>query len=71
MDHTLRVLLGCLVPLLLLFLLPLIGLGEGVTLVIAIVLMFACHLFMIGDHQHTHADEESHNSSQGDPYAHS
>lgn len=51
MSHTLKMLLGCLLPLLLIFLLPVVGLGEGVTLFVALVLMFACHLLMIrGDH---------------------
>ena len=54
MNHTLRMLLGCVLPLVLLFLLPLFGLGEGVTLFVAVVLMFACHLLMIGGHSHSH-----------------
>ena len=58
MSHTLKMLLGCLVPLLLIFVLPLFGVGEGVTLFVFIVLMFACHLFMMGGHRvHAHADQ--------------
>lgn len=64
MGHALRMVLGCVLPLLLIFLLPLIGVSEGFTLGLAIVLMFACHLFMIGGHGHAHGaeshDEEGH-----------
>lgn len=50
MSHTVRMLIGCILPLLLIFVLPLLGVGEGVTLFIFIVLMFACHLLMMGGH---------------------
>lgn len=64
MSHSLKMVLGCVLPLLLIFLLPLIGVSEGVTLGLVIVLMFACHLFMMGGHGHTHDagshDEEGH-----------
>ena len=36
MRHSLRMLLGCLLPLLVIFLLPLFGLGEGVALFVAL-----------------------------------
>lgn len=45
-------LIGCVLPLLLIFVLPLFGIGEGFTLFIAIVLMFGCHLMMIRGHHH-------------------
>ena len=54
MNHTLRMLLGCMLPLILLFVLPLFGVGSGVTLFIFIVLMFMCHLMMLGGHRHQH-----------------
>ena len=45
--------LGCLVPLALLFLLPAVfGVGPGVTFTIFFVLMFVCHLFMLREHGH-------------------
>jgi hypothetical protein len=50
MSHSLKMLLGCLLPLLLIFVLPLLGVGEGVTLFVFILLMFACHLFMMRGH---------------------
>lgn len=50
MSHTVKMILGCVLPFLLIFLLPLVGAGEGTTLLVFTVLMFACHLFMIGGH---------------------
>lgn len=50
MSHALKMLLGCIVPILLIFLLPLFGVGEGVTLFIFVVLMFGCHLLMMRGH---------------------
>lgn len=43
-------LIGCILPLLLIFLAPAIGLGENVSLLIFIVAMFACHLLMPHGH---------------------
>jgi hypothetical protein len=63
-------LLGCVLPLLLLFLLPLFGLGEGVTLFVAVVLMFACHLLMIGGHGHGQDHERSRQTDEGGRHAH-
>jgi hypothetical protein len=69
MKHTLRMLFGCLLPLLLIFLLPLFGLSEGVTLFIALILIFACHLLMIGgDHRSHH--HENPQVDQGENHAH-
>ncbi len=52
MNHGFRHILGCLLPILLLFLLPALGLSSGTTFTIAIVLMFGCHLLMMGGHDH-------------------
>lgn len=52
MNHSLRMLLGCLLPLGLIFVLPLFGVGSGVTLLVFVVLMFGCHLMMLGGHRH-------------------
>lgn len=71
MDHSLRMILGCTLPLLLLFLLPLFGLGEGVTLFIALALMFACHLFMIGGHHQGDRHGKNRRTDEGAPHAHS
>ncbi len=67
MSHALKMILGCTLPLLLLFFLPLLGIGQGVTLFIAIVLMFACHLLIT--HGHVHGQDQ-HAAAQGDTHAH-
>ena len=64
MNHSLRMLAGCALPLLLIFLLPLFGVSEGITLFIFIVLMFGCHLFMMKGHGHHRND---HSKSGGFP----
>lgn len=65
-KHNVRMLIGCLLPLLLIFVLPLFGVGSGVTLFIFIILMFGCHLLMMGGHgkhEHTeHKEEAGHES---------
>lgn len=53
--HTLWMIIGCTIPLLLIFLLPVLGVQSNVTLFVFIVVMFACHLMMIGGHGHDHA----------------
>ena len=57
MSHGIKMLLCCLIPLGLIFLLPLLGAGGGVTLFLAVTLMFACHMLMIagfGGNHHDH-----------------
>jgi hypothetical protein len=49
-KHALWMILGCTLPLLLIFVLPLFGISGGVSLLIFIILMFACHLFMMRGH---------------------
>lgn len=50
MKHFLHMLIGCGLPILLIFVLPLFGVTEGVTLAVFIVLMFSCHLLMMRGH---------------------
>lgn len=58
-KHTVWMLIGCLLPLLLIFVLPLFGVGRGVTLFIFVILMFGCHLLMMGRHgKHEHTEQE-------------
>lgn len=57
-KHSIRMLIGCLVPLALIFILPLFGVGEGVILFVFIILMLGCHLMMMGEHgKHGHGDD--------------
>ncbi len=69
MSHSLKMLAGCLIPLLLIFLLPVFGVSGDLTFVVFFVLMFACHLFMMGGHGHGHhhrgtGEERRHDSAQ-------
>ena len=57
----LLMIIGCLVPMLLIFfILPAFGVSGGVTLVIFIVLMFACHFLMLGRHRGGEDQDEKH-----------
>lgn len=48
-------LIGCLLPIALIFILPLFGVSDGVIIFIFVLLMFGCHLFMLGGHaDHDH-----------------
>jgi uncharacterized membrane protein len=49
-NHSLWMIIGCALPLLLIFVLPFFGISGGGSLFIFIILMFACHLFMMGGH---------------------
>ena len=64
MKHTLMMLIGCAMPLLLIFLLPAVGVGSGWVLALAIGAMFACHLMHFGMHKHgekgSHEHEHQH-----------
>lgn len=71
MSHTVRMLLGCLLPFMLIFLLPLLGVGEGLTLLVFIVLMFACHLFMISGHHGGQRHEERSEKREGGDHGNS
>ncbi|MBX2981446.1 MAG: hypothetical protein KF843_02135 [Flavobacteriales bacterium] len=58
-KHTLWMILGCVVPLLLIFLAPAFGLGGNVPLFILILAMFAFHLLMPMHHKgHGQQDHE-------------
>lgn len=65
MKHALWMVIGCVLPFLLIFLLPLLGLSAGVGLALAVVLIFACHLLMMLGHR------GGHHPRQGEDHAHS
>tara|TARA_R110002020_G_scaffold319161_6_gene535082 strand:- start:8693 stop:8860 length:168 start_codon:yes stop_codon:yes gene_type:complete len=52
-------LIGCGLPMLMIFALPLFGVSEGITLTIFIVLMLGCHLLMIREHVTENSDQHS------------
>jgi hypothetical protein len=53
-KHSFWMIIGCTLPLLLIFLLPLFGITGNYTFLIFIALMFGCHLMMMGKHGHNH-----------------
>lgn len=56
-NHALWMVIGCALPLLLIFVLPAIGVRSDLSLFIFIILMFGCHLLMIGGH-HGNQDKQ-------------
>ena len=46
MTHVIMMLIDCVLPFLLIFILPALGVSNDVMLIIFIVLMLGCHLFM-------------------------
>jgi len=68
MKHGLMHILGCAIPIALLFLLPALGVSSGITFTLFFVLMFACHLFMMGGHGHgQHSKGEHVHRGDSDP----
>lgn len=57
MKHTLMMLGGCVLPFLLIFILPALGVSTGVTMAVFIVAMVGCHLFMGHGGHEGHATE--------------
>ena len=59
-KHTILMLIGCVLPLLLIFLLPLFGITGNISIFVFIVAMFLCHLLMPMHHGgHHHEDKNS------------
>ena len=61
-KHTIWMIIGCTVPLLLIFLLPLFGITGNYSFLIFIVFMFACHLLMPMHHGRHSRDVYKENS---------
>jgi len=57
-KHALWMILSCAIPLLIVFLLSTFGIKSDYTVFIFIVLMLACHLFMMGRHRHEHRKKD-------------
>lgn len=60
MKHALMMVMGCVLALLLIFLLPALGLGSGWVLALAIGAMFGCHLMHFGMHNHGEKGNHDH-----------
>ena len=62
-KHFLWMVVGCTLPLLVIFLAPALGLGSGTSLFIFILVMFGCHLLMPMHHgSHENQDKNSKSS---------
>jgi len=59
--------LGCLIPLLLIFILPALGVSQGVTFTVFIVLMLGCHLLMMGTHSSSRKPPPSKSNNPENP----
>ncbi|MBX9792611.1 MAG: hypothetical protein K2Y37_27235 [Pirellulales bacterium] len=70
MSHAVKMALGCLLPIVVIFLLPLLGIGEGVSLFVVVVLMFACHLLMMAGHREEHRRKPADAPHEGGHHAH-
>jgi len=65
-NHALWMLIGCVLPILLILLFPLFGIGGKWPLIIFIILMLGCHLFMInwnkkGAHRERNTEHKENN----------
>lgn len=49
-KHNILMIIGCTLPLFLIFILPLFGISGNISILIFIGLMFGCHLMMMGRH---------------------
>ncbi len=56
-GHGLGMIIGCGLPLVLLIVLPKLGVSANLTMILAIVLMLACHLFMGMGHRSKDREE--------------
>jgi hypothetical protein len=64
-NHSLWMILGCVLPLLLIFFAPALGLGGNLSLFIFIVVMFAFHLMVPMHHRgHANSNHDEHNKTR-------
>lgn len=62
---------GCLLPLWLIFVLPLVGIKGNYIFLIFFIAMFACHFLMMGKHGgHQHGQGQEHQPGQGNQHEH-
>jgi hypothetical protein len=62
--------IGCTLPLLLIFFAPALGLGSNTSLFVFILAMFACHLLMPMHHQGSHRHDQQQNSETSKTESH-
>jgi hypothetical protein len=64
-KHIIWMIIGCAVPLLLIFLAPALGLSSNLSLLIFIIVMFGCHLLM----PMHHGGHEEHRDKEGQHFS--
>lgn len=63
-NHIVWMIIGCGLPLLLIFFAPTLGLGSDISLFIFILVMFACHLLMPMHHGRHQTSGESNSETK-------
>ena len=58
-SHVIWMLIGCVLPLLLIFILPLVGITGGTSLFLLMVVVFGAHLLMMRGHGRGHDERGS------------
>ncbi len=58
-KRTIRHILGCALPLLLIFALPILGFSGEAVIFVFVIAMFACHLVMMRGHDSAHHTRHS------------
>jgi hypothetical protein len=67
-NHGLWMIIGCVLPFLLIYILPAFGVSSQGAFVVFIILMFACHFMMLGHHHGGEdADEKAPNTIKTTP----
>ena len=71
-KHIVWMIIGCTLPLLLIFFAPALGLGSNTSLFVFIIAMFACHVLMPVHYHGGHRHEQQQNSetSKTDNHVH-
>jgi len=64
-SHHIWMIIGCVVPLLLIFFLPFFGVGSGELLFVFLLLCFGAHLLMMGGHKHKGNGEDETRKGEG------
>lgn len=66
-KHILWMVIGCTLPLLLVFFAPVLGLSSSLSTFIFIVAMFACHLLMPMHHHRENAQQQQQQKQNSEP----
>ena len=68
-KHSIMMIIGCTLPLLLIFILPLFGVSQNIAILIFIVVMFGCHFLMMGSRGSHKQDDKTNQNKKEDSHA--